>query len=153
MARQPKDAVAVPEFDVANLPATFDAALEALREAGIEPQLISEFGDGFVLLKDKSALVGVDLMIITARVIESNKYSTADGPSSFSAFHIMTANNDKFVVVDGSSGLHRQHLDLLNRRGSMGGLVVKGGLVQSDYDYTDDKGVTAEATTFYFAGI
>ena len=136
---------AEPMLDLTSVPTDFDAALEALREAGLEPQVITEFGDGFSVV-DKASLVGTAFVIVADKIVKGDF-----GPMS--VIHLVNARNEKGIIVDGSTGILAQHQNLLNVRGSLRGLVVPNGLTRSDYEATDAKGNPVSATTFYLSGL
>lgn len=120
-------------------------ALQALSDAGIPVVDSTELGNGFVVIPDKGNLVGVTFVVMGAR-------QTIGDQGEFSILYVMTENGDKWVVTDGGSGIHRQIGDVIEANGTAAGLLVKGGLVRSDYQYVGDDGVGRPATTYYLSG-
>ncbi len=61
----------------------------------------------------------------------------------------------KVMFSDGGAGIPKQLADVSDRRIERGsatpyhGLKLARGLRRSDYEYTDEKGNTSAATTFY----
>lgn len=105
-------------------------------------------GTGFELLStdDKATLVGVPLVLIDWRFNEGDQGEFVS---------IMAASNTggvmrKVIINDGSTGI-RDQLKTLVGRGISGPMLVKKGLVRSDYEYEDDKGVKRPATTYYLS--
>lgn len=105
----------------------------------------SMLGDGFELLKDKNLLVGVPLIVV--------KHKQASGDhGQFSAAHIVTEKGDRYVIVDGSTGIHAQLVKYAASPHAGKPILLKNGLTRSDYEYTDEKtGELKPATTFYLS--
>ncbi len=104
----------------------------------------TELGDGFQLVKNKDTLIGIPFIILD--------FKFADGDySEFTAVKLVTADNKKVVIIDGSTGIYAQLKSLATRYNRFGGIAVKGGLTRSDYPYTDEKGKEVPATTYYLA--
>lgn len=97
-------------------------------------------GSGFSVLNggDKARLIGVPFVIL------SMDFNSGDqGP--FVSFLIVTKDNAKYVVNDGSSGIYAQLDEWFVRTAKAGGMLVEGGLRKSDYDHP----IYGPATTFY----
>lgn len=152
MASRSKD-VAVPNADVAGLLddstladiGTFTDALQTINDAGIKVTDITDLGTGFRVVPDKQQLVGVPFVIIgwKQRVGEYGDMTVA---------FIVTEPGDKWILVDGSTGIHNQ-LSSLTRRGVTGGVLVRDGLTVSSYEYEDGDGNKRPARTFYLTGL
>lgn len=143
---------------------SFDDALAIAAAAG-ELESISDYGNGFSVLKDKGTLVGVPFVILEWQEREGD---FAD--SGFMSALVVTKGGEKWVVNDGSTGIADQLREVTRRRESEGRnnprafLSVPGGLTRSDYfrnETTGDiartrpegapKGEWIPATTFYLA--
>lgn len=125
-----------------NIATVFDA----FEKAGIQVvDASTELGDGFELLKDKNILVGQEIVIVTHKQVEGDH-------GTFSVAHIVTRDSRKFVIVDGSTGIHAQLEQYTNSPFVGRPIHLKNGLVRSDYEYTDEKtGEQKPATTFYLS--
>jgi hypothetical protein len=127
---------------------SFQDAMQALSDAGINTVDYSEeFGDGFQLMKgndQKGTLVGVPFVILGI------KFAEGDYDESFAILHVVTEDGRKCIIVDGGSGVCAQ-AKAMAAKGITAGVLVKNGLTRSDYDYVDEKGKTAPATTFYLS--
>lgn len=130
---------------------SFDAAIQALQDAGIEAEVITEYGDGFILLpsKEKSTLNGVAFVIVDG-VFRVDRETGRD----YLSLRIITADGRKLVVNDGSVGLYVQAEQIARKRksGQLAGLVVSQGLTGGEYTTVVD-GETVKAATYYFAGV
>lgn len=122
-------------------------AFKALADLGINVTNASDYGDGFKLLesKDKRKLVDVPFICVNARIANGDF-------GDFSILHVLTQNNDKYILVDGSAGIHRQVQTY--GRAVFIGLMCENGLTVSDYEYHDEKlGKMVPASTFYISGM
>lgn len=143
---QPERSVATPEVDLRQL-TSFD---QVIAQYGVEHVLdiSSELGDGFALLdsKDKAKLEGIPFFIV--------QQSSSNGTfGSYSILRIITADNRKLVLIDGSSGIHAQMEELRARFGEEAltkPMLCRNGLRVSEYDYTDEStGEVRPAKTYY----
>lgn len=101
-------------------------------------------GDGFETLDKKDKLVDVPFIVIKTKEVDG------DWGGTFSVIHLVTESNKKYVLLDGSTGIHKQLGELRERfGGDVPPLVCKHGLRRSDYEYTDEQGQTKPATTYY----
>lgn len=127
----------------------FNAAVALAQEVtgGVE-QASDVLGDGFALLPTdgKGTLVGVPLLILA--------YNFSEGDNGeFVTLRVITKDNRKLIVNDGSTGIRDQLKDYDSR--SQGrSLYVANGFRRSDYQYDDVNQKTGEikkknATTFY----
>lgn len=103
---------------------------------------------------EKEKLVGLTLFLAQWRFIAG----------SYGEFVVVNAfaelgNGTTWQVLfsDGSNGIYSQLKELTARRMKenhafpQNGALVKGGLVRSDYEYTDAEGKTAPASTYYLS--
>lgn len=86
-------------------------------------------GNGFSILpKDqKSRLVGVGFLILAMKFHEGDF-------GEYVSMLIMTANNDRLILNDGSTGIYYQARTLAETVGRTGGIHVSDGLRVSEYD-------------------
>lgn len=109
----------------------------------------SEIGSGFVMLDNKDKLIGEPFIILSMSFPEGD-FRDADGVTShFVVARLVTQHNDHFVITDGGHGIYSQLDEFYVRSGKSGGILVKGGLRKSEYEYTDDKGNVSPAVTYY----
>ena len=130
----------------------FASALAVLDDAGIGYESISDYGDGFaVVSKDK--LVDRKFIIVEWRFNDSDKVMG----KQFVSAACVTETGEKVIINDGGTGVCSQLAEVSrireesNSPSPFAGLLVPGGLVKSDYTYTDAKGNETEATTYYLS--
>jgi hypothetical protein len=115
---------------------SFDDAMQLATELhGSVEDIADEIGNGFVVLKDKSKLIGQKCLFIEWRFLDGDY-----GDDGFVAVTVMTARNEKFILTDGSTGIRDQLRDLTARTGRYGGYLVNSGLRVSQYDTCDECG-------------
>lgn len=127
----------------------FESAVALLtKELGAEVVSAEILGDGFSLLEDKDRLIGVPLMVVS--------WNFADGDfGEFVAARVVAQmpnkTYDKFVIIDGGTGIYAQLKDLTARaNGKPQVLTAPRGLRKSDYKFPDPKtGELKPATTHY----
>lgn len=127
---------------------SFSDAMAAAQAEGVQD--ISDFGTGFTVLdtQDKVQLIGVPFLLLDCR------FNNGDN-GDFVSIALITEDNRKLIINDGSTGICKQLAGIVKRRGEQGvthpqsNLWVKGGLSVSEYDYTDDEGKVKRAKTFY----
>jgi len=104
-------------------------------------------GDGFAVLKDKAKLIGVPFVIVSAAEYESSEVKG----KTFTSLHVLTRTGEKYIVNDGSTGIHQtvQQMRASNEGNVPLPMYVPNGLRRSQYEYTDDKGQVKNATTYY----
>lgn len=125
---------------------SFDAAV-ALAKAKLGAESVVEaanvLGNGFTVLPtaDKGKLIGVKFLMLWVDFNQGDQ-----GP--FCSFGIVTEDDRKLIVNDGSTGIYAQLDEWYGRSSYAGGLIVNG-LRESRYTYTDDNGVEKGAVTFY----
>lgn len=128
---------------------TFADAMALVQSAGLEVHSTEEFTDGFVMT-DKNTLVGIPFLILDYTLSESKDYKDADGnPAPYAVIRLVTEKNDKCIVVDGSAGICKQ-IQLYASKDARA-VYVPGGLIRSDYKFTDGNGNEGSATTFYLS--
>lgn len=111
--------------------------------AGMPIRVVSDYGTGFTILEDKDKLCGVPFLIVDAR------FSLGDF-GQFVSLTVMTNQEEKWIVNDGSTGICDQVEALVKQVGTVQGMLVTHGLRRSDYDYTEPKtGNKVPATTYY----
>lgn len=101
-----------------------------------------EIGDGFKLLDNKDQLVGVGIFLVTWDFHQGEH-------GEFVSVKLITKDNQKFILNDGSTGIRDQLMSYSAKKNKMGGLVCDKGLRRSDYKYTDDEGKEKNANTYY----
>lgn len=99
-------------------------------------------GNGFRLLENKDALIDVPFLII------SWDFHNGDF-GEFATVHLVTNEDKKYVINDGSSGIRDQLMSVTSNKNVYGPMMVKGGLRRSDYEYEDEKGNKTPAKTYY----
>lgn len=122
-----------------------DDAFKALADAGIQITNATDYGDGFTVIDDKKRLVDNPFIVVNARLAHGDF-------GHFSILHVITKQNEKFIVIDGSTGIYAQVL----RHGVSVfiGLLCELGLTVSEYEYEDEKtGEKRPAKTYYIAGM
>lgn len=122
----------------------FSTALAAAQSKGNVYEAEHTLGTGFKILEEKDHLVGVPFVVLRWRFHNGNF-----GP--FVSAEIVTENNGRYILNDGSTGIYQQLKAFGEKTGQNGGLLVKGGLTRSDYEYKDEKGRDVPATTFYLS--
>jgi hypothetical protein len=128
----------------------FDAVLAMVEEAyGDVVDATAELGDGFRVLtrEEKERMVGIPLVLMHWKFSESD-YQRPDTDSYFVIVRCAAKHRNapmgKYVITDGGTGLARQLLEYTQRTGRQGGLVLRKGLLRSDYDTEN-----GPATTMY----
>ena len=140
-------------FDVTTLRGigSFDDAVALLTETyGEIEDATNVIGSGFRLGTDhdKFRLIDTAFIIVRMTFPQSDKYKDADTGEyvHYAVLHVVTANNEKIIIMDGGVGIYQQCEEWSVRTGKQGGLVVRGGLRVSTYDLPDGSG---EGTTYY----
>lgn len=88
-------------------------------------------GNGFAVLpaKDKTKLIGVPFVILN---VSFNHGDYGDG--GFASMAVVTGDDKRFIVNDGSSGIYEQLMRLASKTGRYGGFSVSQGLRASEYE-------------------
>lgn len=142
--------------EVLNSIKTFDDAIKALGVTYAED--LSWSDSQWVLLEDKSKLIGKKFLAVQWRFHQSKEYIG----SEFVSLYLITADTidgeKTFVINDGSTGICQQLRNLTDMRTEDGhptptsGALVKSGLKLSEYDRTDEKGtVIGKGKTYYLS--
>lgn len=128
---------------------SFDAVISLT--GGTGTNIADVLGAGFAVLDEqanplgKGLLVGQKLLVLKYGVHLSEKTG-----KEFTTLHIVTEPGDKWIVNDGSTGIHQQCKSLKEQLGTICPLLVPRGLRVSEYDYTDEKtGAVSKAKTYY----
>lgn len=130
---------------------SFDDAVALLKDAGVKPSVISDYGDGFSVLDDKRKLVNVPFVLLDYKFSEGDYNKGPDGVGAeFAICRVVTQSGEKFLFTDGSTGICEQVKDL-RRRGIPGGVLCEKGISVSEYDWYNEKGEKTPAKTFYLA--
>lgn len=121
-----------------------DAVALAQQVYGQENVVVASdvLGDGFKMLDNKSQLLGVGFFAV------SWNFSMGDH-GEFVAVKLVTEDDRKLVITDGSTGVYAQLAAYSKNTGRYGGLFVRKGLRVSEYTYEDEKGNEKDARTFY----
>lgn len=146
---------------LANIKGYKDAAA-LLVDAGVTPEFISDYGTGFKVVSDKSVLIGRPFLILSWRFNEGDF-----GDKGFVSAEIVTDQDEKFILNDGSTGIRDQLATVTSQRVSRkhstpyAGLVCANGLTKTNYFYNETTQETSSkaregkgwvsAATFYLA--
>lgn len=109
-----------------------------------------ELGDGFAEI-EKDRLVSVRCIFVDWTFHTSDTFTRNGEASEWVRVRGIDADGRKFWFADGSAGVCSQLRQLTDRTGKREALYVHDGLVRSDYTYTDEKGDTSPASTFYIS--
>lgn len=162
MSEQTSNAVAIGDlFDKDTLTAiqTMEQAVNLAKLEHLPEEVAADYGTGFHVV-DKATLLGISLFIIQWR------FSMGERGPMVSA-EAVTKHNEKVVIVDGSTGIRDQLIEVTRKRQEreyarpQAGLMVPNGLTVSHYWTNGDKtlkvkpdGAGAEWTegkTYYLA--
>jgi hypothetical protein len=123
---------------------SFDDALQLLA-APLGTENISSadatLGDGFAVIDNKDRLIDVPFLLI-------NWQESLGDHGPFTIARGVTRDGFKFVMTDGSTGIHEQLQAYTGKTGKSAGLLCRHGLRRSDYTY-DDNGTDKDASTYY----
>jgi len=135
---------------------SFDQLGALIKERGIDVVPVDKvLGDGFALSKDKDALVGRPFVILDYQFSTSRDTLNPETgePNVFVSVRLMTEDNRKLIINDGSTGIRDQLRNLPDAvAGSV--LYVPRGLRVSEYEVeTVVKGKTVKqnAKTYYLS--
>ena len=151
----PADKFNVSRLEVAELPESFDAMMKVLHASGVEVDLASNVLADEWPVVDKARLINVPFVLATWTV--SKPEDNSEGGGQYLVCRGITKDNKRFRFADGSTGIMAQLVKLTRERIAAGskspnaGLYVTAGLTKSDYTFTDDKGKTQPATTYYLS--
>lgn len=113
-----------------------------------------EFGTGFAICDNKDTLIGQTFAIIDARLNPNGNFG------EFVSMLVVTEDNRKMVVNDGSTGIREQLIGIMAKTNRDSGtqrrpIVVRKGLRRSDYEVElpdprdPAKTVLTKASTYY----
>lgn len=94
------------------------------------------------IMEDKSKLIGTPFLLLHWQ------FNRGDA-GEFVTMFIVTPDNARFIVNDGSTGIRDQLLSLSGNKGLNGGVFCKHGLRKSEYDKVLDNGQTVHGITYY----
>lgn len=96
------------------------------------------------ILEDKDKLIGVPFVILSWTLNEGGKFG------GFVTLYVLTENNERYIVNDGSTGIRDQLMRYTDETGIDSMLVCRHGLRVSVYDKELPNGVTiSDAKTYY----
>jgi hypothetical protein len=124
--------------DLREIPDYETAMRVALETYGEVADATMELGNGFALLSkgDKAKLVGKPFLAMYWTFNESQEYG-----GHFASMAAVTADNQKFIVNDGSAGIFQDLLAFTQEHnGRQGALLCPGGLRESSYPTCPDCG-------------
>lgn len=100
---------------------------------------------GPILSRDKSPLVGVPCVFL------SWKFNEGDFATDFVSVLVITQDDRKFILNDGSTGICTQLHHLTDTKGMTGMLACRKGLKRSDYEAhkSPDGRMVPAGTTYY----
>lgn len=132
-----KAVVAIPEYRNSDLQAvtTFEDALALMRETYGDDGVITAdevIGNGFAMLANKDNLIGVPFAVIKWQFYPG-KFA-----DNFVTAMVVTADNRKFLINDGGTGICSQLQDVTTGTGRQGGMVARHGLTRSEYEFCED---------------
>lgn len=121
---------------------SFDDAMRVVNDVfgGNIVEADKELGTGFSVLDNKNVLIGVPFI-----AVKIDQHTGDHG--LFTSLHVVTAEGRKYIVNDGSTGIHDQIVELYKRKPAMVGmpLMVRRGLRRSDYQHPEH----GPSTTYY----
>lgn len=127
---------------------SFEDAIALAQEIYGELASSDELGNGFVMV-EKETLLGVPFVVVDTSVKPSEKFKRDGQPSLWAIIRAVTKDHKKVIITDGSTGLCQQIIQWRTEKGKTGGFMAFHGLRKSEYEYTDEKGNTSPATTYY----
>lgn len=133
-----------------------NSALAALNVSSVDDLVWDS--SAYILLDDKSKLVGKKFLAVQWRFHESKEYAG----NKFVSVYIITADTidgeNRFIFNDGSTGVCSQLAGLTAKREAenhpnpVSGALIKGGLHVSEYERFDEKGtLLGKAKTYYLS--
>lgn len=122
-----------------------DAMALAAQMHGSVVEADQELGDGFTLINDKKSLIGVP-MVFLEWDFHAGDFGTFVTVRAVTRVDGVTK---KFIFNDGSTGIRETLQEFTAQTGRRGGLIARHGLRVSEYEFTNDKGETSPAETFY----
>lgn len=124
---------------------TFDDALALLADSGmVQSDAADLIGDGFESLDNKDLLINVPFVILDYKFSDNGNYG------EFVIIRLMTQDNRKYRLTDGSTGILAD-IQKLARRNVVGNVLCRKGLTVSEYEYIDANNKKTPAKTYYIA--
>jgi hypothetical protein len=131
---------------------SFASALELFNADSGIVQIGDVAGDGFSLLKEKESLENVPFLII-----DWNEVTDPETTRDYASIRLITTDNRKYRVNDGSTGIYKQLKQIRDKHGLTTGIGVPKGLFKSEYFVNKQgeivaknyEGEKSKATTFY----
>lgn len=105
-----------------------------------------------VINKDKDMLLSKPFILRNVSLSKDD-----DTEQEYIVGHLVTKDNELYVMTDGSTGIKDQLVKLINKRKSDGhptpnqGIVIPNGLRKSEYFHVGEDGKKQPATTYYLA--
>jgi hypothetical protein len=142
---QPSAEVSKPTIQWGQIDNIADArnALENAGVAVIASNVL--FGDGSEFIQDKSRLVGTPFLVLDWRFIIDEETKR-----EYVNVLVMNPQGAKARFNDGSTGVYQQLKQVTEQAGIVA-IECRLGLRKSDYTYTNDKGETSKAVTYYLS--
>jgi len=130
--------------------ATLDDAFKLLASQGFAVTEIKDLGSGFEVVENKDQLVGKGLLILGGQFNEGDM-------GKFVSLYAVDADGGKWIINDGGTGIFAQ-AEKYAAKGLLSGLLIRKGLVRSDYQYDEVNAKTGEitkrpATTYYLSSV
>lgn len=124
---------------------SYQDIMSILQREGVEVvNALDVLGDGFPVVEDKDKLVKQSMILVDWK-FWMGEYGEAVYVRG------VTTDGRKFAFIDGSTGICQQLSKYSAKTGKCRGMAVPGGLVRSDYTFTDDSGNEKAAKTYYLA--
>jgi hypothetical protein len=123
---------------------TFEDAAQLLASKNVPVESSEDYGTGFHVLPDKAALISKPFLILSWRFNEGDF-----GDRGFVSAELITEDNKKYVLNDGSTGVLTQLQEVTRARVERGvenpnaGLIVRQGLTRTQYWYNEVSGETS----------
>lgn len=127
---------------------SFDDALRLVQEKlGGEAVLASDLGDGFSVVDNKMALIGVMFIVLEVSFHKGDIKKDDGTYGEFASLRIVTKDGAKLVINDGGTGIPEQIKALWKHKPETVGkpIMVPKGLRVSQYDHPQ----YGKSETFY----
>lgn len=130
-AEKKTTAIAIPDVtdEMLRSVATLDDAVRLVTELYGEAPISAadHLGNGFMMVEEKDHLLSRPMLIL------ATKNHLGDWGQFSSVFAMMMDTQDRVIFNDGSTGVHYNIQELVERTGRTGGWIVKNGLRKSEY--------------------
>lgn len=124
----PAQVVPIKGVDSQYIPQSYEDALAALEEAGVEVVALETNWSQ----AEKEALLGRPFLIFDVA------FNSGDYAGEFTSVHLITEDGERYFINDGGTGVYAQLKELVATTKQTGGFLVKNGLRKSEYDYDQD---------------